>query len=279
MRRTALIAAVAATTSLAALSGASAQSYGQGYQQPAYGQQGYQQPAYGQSGYGQQGYQQPYNNGYQQQAPAPAYGQQGYQQPYVQPGYAQPAYGQPGYQQQPYNNGYAQPQAYGQPQPGYGYEPPRTASTGGGLGSIFSCDAGGNKQLGGAALGGVVGGLAGNVIGGKKNKGQNTAIGAVLGAGIGSYAGCKMQREDAAKAQYATSQALAYNQSQQWSNAQTGAYGRVNVLADDPSYRRQYGAGDCRVVEQTFTTRSQGSGTERYRACRNGADWIYTKIG
>lgn len=122
--------------------------YGQGQQQPGYGQQ--QQPGYGQGqpGQGQQpgyGQQQP---GYGQQQPGygqqqqPGYGQQqpGYGQP-TQPGYGQqqPGYGQqqPGYgQQQGYGQQPAQYQGYGPPQ-GYGAAPGQYASWGARVGATF----------------------------------------------------------------------------------------------------------------------------------------------
>lgn len=70
------------------------------------------------------------------------------------------------------------------------------APTGGGVGSIVSCDAGGNKQVGGALLGAVLGGVLGSNLA-KNDRGTGTAIGAVVGGATGSYVGCKMQRDAA----------------------------------------------------------------------------------
>ncbi|KQW66438.1 hypothetical protein ASE17_05790 [Phenylobacterium sp. Root77] len=70
--------------------------------------------------------------------------------------------------------------------------------TGGGVGSIVSCDAQGNKQVGGALIGALLGAAAGSNLA-KNDRGTGTAIGAVAGAATGSYVGCKMQRDQAAQ--------------------------------------------------------------------------------
>jgi len=70
--------------------------------------------------------------------------------------------------------------------------------TGGGPGSIVSCDAQGNKQVGGALIGALLGAAAGSNLA-KNDRGTGTAIGAVAGAATGSYVGCKMQRDQAAQ--------------------------------------------------------------------------------
>lgn len=74
--------------------------------------------------------------------------------------------------------------------------------TGGGVGSIVSCDAQGNKQAGGALIGALLGAAAGSNLA-KNDRGTGTAIGAVAGAATGSYVGCKMQRDQAARGGYA----------------------------------------------------------------------------
>ena len=74
--------------------------------------------------------------------------------------------------------------------------------TGGGPGSIVSCDAQGNKQIGGALIGALVGAAAGSNLA-KNDRGTGTAIGAVAGAATGSWVGCKMQRDEAARGGYA----------------------------------------------------------------------------
>jgi outer membrane lipoprotein SlyB len=72
--------------------------------------------------------------------------------------------------------------------------------TGGGLGSVVHCDAEGGKQEAGAVLGGVLGAVAGRALA-KNEKTAGTAVGAVGGAAAGSWVGCKMQRDRAAKEQ------------------------------------------------------------------------------
>lgn len=79
------------------------------------------------------------------------------------------------------------------------------APTGGGLGSVVSCDAQGNKQAGGAIIGGLLGAVAGSNLA-KNDRGTGTAIGAVAGAATGSWVGCKMQRDDVARGGYAQGQ-------------------------------------------------------------------------
>ena len=76
-----------------------------------------------------------------------------------------------------------------------GFEP-AAAQTGGGLKSIFKCDAVGGKQEMGALLGALVGAAAGSNLA-KNDRGTGTAIGATVGAAAGSWTGCKMQRDEA----------------------------------------------------------------------------------
>jgi uncharacterized protein YgiM (DUF1202 family) len=54
-------------------------------------------------------------------------------------------------------------------------------------------------------------------------------LGGVLGAAGGSVLGCKLQKNDRAKAERALENAVATNQSQSWENPETGASGRVEV--------------------------------------------------
>jgi len=94
---------------------------------------------------------------------------------------------------------------------------------------LFSCEQSGRKQEGGAAIGAVVGGLLGSQVS-KNERALGAVAGAALGAGLGSYVGCRMQSTDQARAQAATKAALDQGRSQSWSNPQTGARGRVDVL-------------------------------------------------
>ena len=100
---------------------------------------------------------------------------------------------------------------------------------GGFLGNIFGCQASGSKQEIGAAVGGVAGGLLGNRIAGRNSRTLGTVLGGVLGAAGGSVLGCKLQKNDRAKAERALENAVATNQSQSWENPETGASGRVEV--------------------------------------------------
>ena len=100
------------------------------------------------------------------------------------------------------------------------------ASGGSGLlGNIFGCSTGGNKQIIGAAAGGVVGGLIGSKIKGT----LGTVLGGALGAAAGSALGCKLQQNDRMRAERATQAAIASGKSQTWQNTETGASGKVEV--------------------------------------------------
>ncbi len=98
-----------------------------------------------------------------------------------------------------------------------------------GIGSLFSCDAQGSANTKGAVVGGLVGALAGSQIS-KKNQALGAAIGAGLGAALGNNLGCRMDRKSRQDAETAFQRALDTGQAQTWSDAQTGANGRVEVL-------------------------------------------------
>ncbi len=99
-----------------------------------------------------------------------------------------------------------------------------------GVSRLFSCEQSGRKQEGGAAVGAVLGALVGSQIS-KNERALGAVAGAALGAGVGSYVGCRMQSTDQARAQAATKAALDQGRSQTWNNPQTGASGRVDLLA------------------------------------------------
>lgn len=140
-------------------------------------------------------------------AAAQQYGPQPYQQPYQQ----QPAYGQPAYPaQQTYQGAPNQPAI-------------------GGLGSIFNCQAGGNRQGSGAIIGALAGGIVGNQVADEK-RGLGTVLGAALGAAAGSYIGCRMQVGDQQRAQAMAQAALDQGRSQVWSDPQTGGTGRTDIV-------------------------------------------------
>ena len=94
---------------------------------------------------------------------------------------------------------------------------------------VFSCDAAGGKQEGGAVIGAIVGGLVGNQVA-KRERGAGTVVGAGIGAAIGSSIGCKMQEEDQRRAQAALEEALTTGRPTSWRNPNSGAYGDIRVL-------------------------------------------------
>lgn len=102
----------------------------------------------------------------------------------------------------------------------------------GGIGGIFGCSAGGNKQTIGAVAGGALGGLLGNRIAGSGSRTLGTILGGVLGAAAGSAIGCKLQKNDQAKAERAMEQAVLTGKDQSWQSDETGASGRVEVGQD-----------------------------------------------
>lgn len=106
-------------------------------------------------------------------------------------------------------------------------EPAGSRSSGGG---IFGCSADGNKQTTAAVVGGLFGAFLGNRIAGRGNRTIGTLFGGAIGAAGGSAIGCKMQKDDRAKAEQAMQDALARGENQRWSNSQTGASGSVDVL-------------------------------------------------
>lgn len=121
---------------------------------------------------------------------------------------------------------YGQP-AYGQP----AYPAPQTAPQAGGgpLSSIFSCQAGGNRQSTGALLGALAGGAIGNRVADNERT-LGTVLGAAIGAAAGSYIGCRMQVADQQRAQASAQLALEQGRSQYWTEQQTGASGRTDIV-------------------------------------------------
>lgn len=105
---------------------------------------------------------------------------------------------------------------------------PATASAQG-LGSLFSCDAPGSGNTTGAVVGGLVGALAGSQVS-KNERALGAVIGAGIGAAIGNNIGCRMDRKARQDAQTAFERALETGRAQNWSDPQTGASGRIEVL-------------------------------------------------
>jgi uncharacterized protein YgiM (DUF1202 family) len=100
----------------------------------------------------------------------------------------------------------------------------------GGLG-IFGCADSGGKQVPGAVIGGVLGGFLGNRIAGRNSRTLGTILGGALGAAGGSALGCKLQRNDRAKAERAVNDAVATNKDQTWQSDESGASGKVEVAS------------------------------------------------
>jgi len=123
----------------------------------------------------------------------------------------------------------------------------RSGSGGGGfLGGILGCSADGSSQGVGAAVGGVAGAFLGNRIAGRGSRTLGTLLGAAVGAAAGSAVGCKLQRNDRDKAERAAQEALDTGQSQSWTNAETGAAGRIDVADAAPA---GVGLGDLRFAQ------------------------------
>lgn len=98
-----------------------------------------------------------------------------------------------------------------------------------GLGSLYSCDAKGSANTSGAVIGGLVGALAGSQVS-KNERGLGAVIGAGLGSAIGNNIGCRMDRKAQLDAQQAFQRALDTGKAQNWSDPQSGASGRIEVL-------------------------------------------------
>ncbi len=103
------------------------------------------------------------------------------------------------------------------------------------LGSLYSCDAQGSANTTGAVVGGLIGALAGSQVS-KDNRAIGAAIGAGLGAALGNNIGCRMDRKARLDAQQAFQRALDTGTDQNWSDPQTGASGRIEVLERTGAY-------------------------------------------
>lgn len=155
------------------------------------------------------------------------------------------------------------------------------APTGGGLGSIVSCDAAGNKQAGGALIGALLGAVAGSNLA-KNDRGTGTAIGAVAGAATGSYVGCKMQRDQAGAnyayqggyAQPATYVQGGYRLNANLAPARFVRDGGTFVATSTVNLRAAPSTGSARVGAlrpgETFQSMARVSGTEWILVGRGG---------
>lgn len=119
--------------------------------------------------------------------------------------------------------------------------------------SLVGCESmGGNKQTGGALLGGAGGAIAGAQFGSGTGQIAAAVVGTLLGALIGSEVGRSLDKADLAYANNANQRAQAgpLNQPIQWSNPQTGNYGTITPVNEG----RQPSTGAyCREFQQTVT--------------------------
>lgn len=98
-----------------------------------------------------------------------------------------------------------------------------------GIGSLYACDAPGQANTTGAVVGGLVGALAGSQLS-KDHRALGAALGAGIGAAIGNSIGCRMDRNARQDAQQAFERALETGRAQSWSDPQSGASGRIEVV-------------------------------------------------
>lgn len=119
--------------------------------------------------------------------------------------------------------------------------------------SVAACEStGGQKQTGGALLGGVAGAIAGAQFGSGTGRIAAAAAGTLLGALVGSEIGRSLDKADLAYANQANqrAQVAPLNQPIHWSNPETGHYGTVTPVREGT----QAGTGNyCREFQQTVT--------------------------
>lgn len=118
--------------------------------------------------------------------------------------------------------------------------------------SVAGCEGVGQKQAGGAVVGGAAGGLLGSQIGSGSGRAAATAAGALLGLLAGSEAGKSLDRVDQMHAAQTTQTALEANRSgitSTWANPDTGHSGTVTPVR---TYETPQGQ-NCREFQQTVT--------------------------
>lgn len=121
---------------------------------------------------------------------------------------------------------------------------------------------GGNKQVAGTVLGGVVGGLAGSRFGGGSGKLIATGVGTLIGAALGNAAGQSLDRADQNYAQRAASSAYVAptGSTIRWNNPDNGNWGTYTPVRDGTGPDGQY----CREFQTTIVVggrTQQGVGT------------------
>ena len=114
----------------------------------------------------------------------------------------------------------------------------------------------GQKQTGGALVGGALGGLLGSQIGSGTGQLAATAAGAVFGMLAGSEVGKSLDRADRlylARTRYSALETVSSGSTAHWSNPDTGHYGSVT-----PTRTWQLADGRyCRKYQQTVTVGGQ----------------------
>lgn len=117
--------------------------------------------------------------------------------------------------------------------------------------SLAACStAGGQKQTGGAILGGIGGAVAGSQFGGGTGKLVAVAAGTLLGAFIGSEVGASLDKADRQAMAQSTQSALETRpsgSSETWRNPDSGNYGTVTP---ERTYNKPNGT-PCREFTQT----------------------------
>jgi surface antigen len=124
----------------------------------------------------------------------------------------------------------------------------------------------GQKQTGGAVLGGVFGGLLGSQVGGGKGKLAATAAGTLLGVVLGSSIGKSLDKADMAHANRTANVALERNpvgRRSTWSNPDSGHSGTVTPTRTVHASNGR----PCRDYETTVTIDGRTE-TAVGRACR-----------
>lgn len=118
--------------------------------------------------------------------------------------------------------------------------------------AVAGCEGAGQKETGGAVLGGVVGGLLGSKVGSGKGQLAATAAGAILGALAGSEVGKSLDRADRMYAERTAQSALEKaptGTTSTWSNPDSGHSGTVTPTRTYETAAGQY----CREYQQTVT--------------------------
>ena len=114
----------------------------------------------------------------------------------------------------------------------------------------------GQKQMGGALVGGALGGLLGSQIGSGTGQLAATAAGAVFGMLAGSEVGSSLDRADrlyAARTHYAALETAPAGTITRWSNPETGHFGSVTPMRT----WRAPGGRYCREYQQTVAVGGQ----------------------